>query len=128
METGFWCLARCWKELFSNIMYGIYLLILILSLVGLYLLDRTHKLAFTVDAKRSFLSMVPAYVLFLIWDIAGIAGGIFFRGENTLLTGIQVFPEFPIEELFFLALLCYSTLIVFTWVQKTLTARESGGR
>ena len=109
-------------------MYGIYLLILILSLVGLYLLDRTHKLAFTVDAKRSLLSMVPAYVVFLIWDIAGIAGGIFFRGENTLLTGIQVFPEFPIEELFFLALLCYSTLIVFTWVQKTLTARESGGR
>jgi lycopene cyclase domain-containing protein len=109
-------------------MYGIYLLILIASLAGLYLLDRTHKLAFTVDAKRSLLSMVPAYVVFLIWDIAGIAGGIFFRGENTLLTGIQVFPEFPIEELFFLALLCYSTLMVFTWVQKTLTSRESGGR
>jgi lycopene cyclase domain-containing protein len=107
---------------------GSYLAILIVSLLGLYLLDRTHTLAFTVDAKRSFLSMVPAYVLFLIWDIAGIAGGIFFRGENTLLTGIQVFPEFPVEELFFLALLCYSTLIVFTWVQKTLTARESGGR
>ena len=107
---------------------GSYLAILIVSLLGLYLLDRTHKLAFTVDAKRSMLSMVPAYVVFLIWDIAGIAGGIFFRGENTLLTGIQVLPEFPIEELFFLALLCYSTLSVFTWVQKTLTARESGGR
>ena len=107
---------------------GSYLAILIVSLLGLYLLDRTHKLAFTVDAKRSLLSMAPAYILFLIWDIAGIAAGIFFRGENTLLTGIQVFPEFPIEELFFLALLCYSTLIVFTWVQKTLTARDSGGR
>jgi lycopene cyclase domain-containing protein len=107
---------------------GSYLAILIVSLVGLYLLDRTHKLAFTVDVKRSFLSMLPAYVVFLIWDIAGIATGIFFRGQNTLLTGIQVFPEFPIEELFFLALLCYSTLIVFTWVQKTLTSRESGGR
>lgn len=107
---------------------GSYLAILIVSLLGLYLLDRTHKLAFTVDAKRSLLSMLPAYILFLVWDIAGIASGIFFRGENTLLTGIQVFPEFPIEELFFLALLCYSTLIVFTWVQKTLTARESGGR
>jgi lycopene cyclase domain-containing protein len=107
---------------------GSYLAILILSLVGLYLLDRTHKLAFTVDAKRSLLSMVPAYILFLVWDIVGIATGIFFRGENTLLTGIQVLPEFPVEELFFLALLCYSTLIVFTWVQKTLTARESGGR
>jgi lycopene cyclase domain-containing protein len=109
-------------------MYGIYLLILVLSLGGLYLLDRTHKLAFTVDAKRSLLSMLPAYILFLVWDIAGIASGIFFRGENTLLTGIQVFPEFPIEELFFLALLCYSTLIVFTWVQKTLTSRDAGGR
>ena len=109
-------------------MYGIYLFILVLSLGGLYLLDRTHKLAFTVDAKRSLLSMLPAYILFLVWDIAGIASGIFFRGENTLLTGIQVFPEFPIEELLFLGLLCYSTLIVFTWVQKTLTARESGGR
>jgi lycopene cyclase domain-containing protein len=107
---------------------GSYLAILILSLVGLYLLDRTHKLAFTMDAKRSLLSMVPAYIVFLAWDIAGIASGIFFRGENTLLTGIQVFPEFPIEELFFLGLLCYSTLIVFTWVKKTLTARESGGR
>ena len=109
-------------------MYGSYLLILVASLAGLYLLDRTHKLAFTVDAKRSLLSMVPAYVLFLIWDIAGIASGIFFRGENSLLTGIQVFPEFPIEELFFLAVLCYSALITFTWVQKSLTARESGGR
>ena len=107
---------------------GSSLAILIVSFLGLYLLDRTHKLAFTVDAKRALISMVPAYVLFLIWDIAGIATGIFFRGQNTLLTGIQVFPEFPIEELFFLALLCYSTLIVFTWIQKTLTARESGGR
>jgi len=109
-------------------MFGSYLLILVLSLGGLYLLDRTHRLAFTVDAKRSLLSMIPAYILFLVWDIAGIASGIFFRGENTLLTGIQVFPEFPIEELFFLALLCYSTLIVFTWVQKTLTSRDAGGR
>jgi lycopene cyclase domain-containing protein len=109
-------------------MFGSYLLILVLSLGGLYLLDRTHRLALTVDAKRSLLSMIPAYILFLVWDIAGIASGIFFRGENTLLTGIQVFPEFPIEELFFLALLCYSTLIVFTWVQKTLTSRDAGGR
>ena len=101
-------------------MYGSYLLILILSLVGLYLLDRTHKLAFTASPKRAFWSMVPAFVVFVIWDIAGIALGIFFRGNNTLLTGIQIFPEFPIEEIFFLALLCYSTLIALTWISKVL--------
>jgi lycopene cyclase domain-containing protein len=62
-------------------------------------------------------------VVFVIWDIAGIALGIFFRGNNTLLTGIQVFPEFPIEEILFLALLCYSTLIALTWISKVLNKR-----
>jgi len=99
---------------------GSYLAILLLSLLGLYLLDKRHSLAFTVHPKRSLLSMIPAYALFLIWDVAGIAFGIFFRGQNTLLTGLQVAPEFPIEELVFLALLCYSTLIVFRLLQKRL--------
>lgn len=102
---------------------GSYLAILLVSLAGLYLLDRTHKLAFTVDPKRALLSMVPAFVVFIIWDIAGIALGIFFRGNNTLLTGVQLFPEFPVEELFFLALLCYSTLIALTWVSKVLNQK-----
>jgi lycopene cyclase domain-containing protein len=102
---------------------GSYLAILLISLLGLYLLDRTHKLAFTVDPKRAFLSMVPAFVVFVIWDITGIALGIFFRGNNTLLTGIQIFPEFPLEEIFFLMLLCYSTLIALTWISKVLNKR-----
>ena len=102
---------------------GRYLAILIISIVGCYLLDRTHKLAFTVDPQRALLSMVPAFVVFVIWDIAGITLGIFFRGNNTLLTGIQLFPEFPIEEIFFLALLCYSTLIALTWISKVLNKK-----
>jgi lycopene cyclase domain-containing protein len=99
---------------------GSYLAILLISLVGCYLLDKTHKLAFTLDPKRAFWSMVPAFVVFVIWDIAGITLAIFFRGNNTLLTGIQLFPEFPIEEILFLALLCYSTLIALTWISKVL--------
>jgi len=104
-------------------MYGGYLAILIVSLIGCYLLDRTHKLAFTVDPKRAFWSMVPAFLVFVIWDIAGISLGIFFRGNNTLLTGIQLFPEFPLEEVFFLMLLCYSTLIALTWISKVLNKK-----
>ena len=102
---------------------GSYLAILLLSLLGLYLLDRTHKLAFTVDPKRAFWSMVPAFVVFVIWDIAGIALGIFFRGNNTLLSGFQIFPEFPLEEVFFLMLLCYSSLIAITWISKVLNKK-----
>jgi lycopene cyclase domain-containing protein len=104
-------------------MYGSYLVILLLSLAGLYLLDRTHKLAFTVNPKRAFWAMVPAFLVFVIWDIAGISLGIFFRGNNTLLTGIQLFPEFTIEEVFFLILLCYSTLIALTWISKVLNKK-----
>lgn len=99
---------------------GSYLVILLLSLLGLYLLDRTHKLAITVDPKRALLSMLPAFVLFIIWDLAGITLGIFFRGQNLLLTGVELLPEFPLEELFFLALLCYSSLIAITWISKVL--------
>jgi lycopene cyclase domain-containing protein len=99
---------------------GSYLSILIISLIGLYLLDRTHNLAFTVNPRRAFLAMLPAYVLFLLWDVLGIVNGIFFRGENSLLIGLEIFPDFPIEELLFLALLCYSTLIAITWAQKAL--------
>jgi len=40
-----------------------------------------------------------------------------------LLTGIQIFPEFPIEEIFFLMLLCYSTLIALTWITKVLNKK-----
>jgi lycopene cyclase domain-containing protein len=105
-----------------------YLGLLLFSLIGLSLIDFKFKLAFFSKPKRSAVAIAIPFALFVFWDLAGSASGIFFRGQNTLLTGIQVFPEFPIEELFFLALLCYSTLIVFTWVQKTLTSRESGGR
>lgn len=105
----------------SSLPPGSYLAVLIASLIGLYLLDRTHKLAFTVNPKKSLLAMLPAFVVFLIWDFAGIAAGIFFRGENSLLTGIVLAPEFPIEELFFLSLLCYSTLIAITGIQKRVS-------
>ena len=39
--------------------------------------------------------------------------GVFFRGNAGLLTGLQFAPELPLEELFFLALLCYLTMNVY---------------
>jgi lycopene cyclase domain-containing protein len=97
---------------------GSYLAILLLSLLGLYLLDRTHQLALTKNPKRAVLSMAPSYLVFLVWDVLGIQNGIFFRGENSLLIGIELFPDFPIEELLFLALLCYSILIAITFASR----------
>ncbi|MEY2676157.1 MAG: hypothetical protein RL510_177 [Actinomycetota bacterium] len=88
-----------------------YLGILLFSLVGLTLIDYKFKFAFFANPKKSAIAFAVPYALFIVWDIAGIVTGIFFRGHAEHLTGITVFPEFPIEELFFLAVLSYTTLL-----------------
>jgi lycopene cyclase domain-containing protein len=93
----------------------IYLVSLLVSLAGLVALDRKHKLAFAKNPKAATIAIAIPYLIFVIWDAAGIALGIFFKGQSQFLTGIMIAPEFPIEELFFLALLSYTTLIASTW-------------
>mgnify|MGYP000287596737 FL=1 len=97
----------------------IYLGSLLVSLAGLVALDRKHKLAFAKNPKAATIAIAIPYLIFVIWDAAGIALGIFFKGQSQFLTGIMIAPEFPIEELFFLALLCYTTLIASTWFART---------
>ena len=96
----------------------IYLSALIISLIGLVTLDVKFKLAFAKNPKAATIAIAIPYLVFVIWDAAGIALGIFFKGQSHFLTGLMVAPDFPIEELFFLALLCYSTLIVSTWFDR----------
>lgn len=92
---------------------GLYLLALTVSLFGLFILDRRFKLVFFRDWLAGSIAIGVGVAFFLIWDLFGIANGIFFRGEATGLTGLMLAPELPIEEVFFLILLCYSTLEVF---------------
>jgi len=54
-----------------------------------------------------------AVAVFLAWDLVGIALGIFFRGDAPNLSGLLLAPELPLEELFFLILLSYNTLLVY---------------
>lgn len=90
----------------------VYLGALLFSLAGLALIDVRFKLAFAKNAKAASVAIAIPYALFLIWDFAGINLGIFFKGESKLITGLTLAPHFPVEELFFLAVLCYTTLIV----------------
>jgi lycopene cyclase domain-containing protein len=96
----------------------VYLGLLLISLAGLAALDFRFKLAFAKNAKAALIAIGAPYLLFVIWDFTGIASGIFFKGESNLLTGLMIAADFPVEELFFLALLCYSTLIVATWFDR----------
>ena len=100
-----------------------YLAGLIFSIIGLGLFDWRFKLGFSTNKKAAALATLLPLIFFLIWDGAGIALGIFFRGETSHLTGILVAPELPIEELFFLFLLNYTTLTIFITVKRIVAKR-----
>ncbi len=91
----------------------LYLAALTVSLLGMGLIDFKHKLALFSQPVRSAITLAVAVTVFLIWDLVGIAQGIFFRGEGPYLTGITIAPELPIEEVFFLTLLSYTILISY---------------
>jgi lycopene cyclase domain-containing protein len=91
----------------------VYLAALAVSIFGMVMLDRRFRLFFWDDARRATIVLASGVVLFLVWDLLGIGLGIFFRGQTPFMTGLLIAPELPIEEVFFLTLLCYLSMNVF---------------
>ena len=87
-----------------------YLVALLISITGMAMLDRRFALFFWRDGWRAAVTLLVGVVFFLIWDVVGIDAGVFFRGETSFMTGIQIAPELPLEEVFFLVLLCWLTM------------------
>lgn len=96
----------------------VYLTGLLISLIGICVIDFRFKLAFARAPKQSALVLAISVLFFVFWDLAGIALGIFFRGSGPFLSGLLLAPELPIEELFFLLLLNYTTLVVYLGFRK----------
>ncbi|MEC5184653.1 lycopene cyclase domain-containing protein [Cryobacterium sp. MP_3.1] len=84
-----------------------YLLALLVSLTGMVVLDRRFGLFFWRAPRAAAVVLASGVLFFLAWDLVGIGTGIFYRGETVFMTGLQVAPELPIEEVFFLTFLCY---------------------
>lgn len=101
----------------------LYLAALLVSLAGLGLLDWRHRVALFVDPRRTLTTVGIGVAVFLAWDLAGVGLGIFFRGDSEYLTGIQVAPEVPLEEVFFLTLLVYQTLLAWLALDRRARSR-----
>jgi lycopene cyclase domain-containing protein len=102
----------------------VYLAALLGAIVGTGLLDWRHRLALFGGAPwRTVIIVFVSVGFFLLWDVVGIREGIFFRGSGPWMTGLLLGPELPLEELFFLILLSYSTLIVYVLARKYLPRR-----
>lgn len=102
-----------------------YLAALAVALTGMVLLDRRFGLFFWRDARRAAIVLVVGVAFFLVWDLGGILLGIFFRGQTEFMTGLLIGPELPIEEVFFLTLLCYNTMNAYTAAGDWLVGRWS---
>ena len=98
----------------------LYLLLLVASLGCMALLDHRFKLFFFADARRAGAVTAIGLVFFLLWDLGGIGLDIFYRGETPIMLGLDLAPHLPVEEVFFLAFLCYLTMVLFGLVSLAL--------
>ena len=101
----------------------LYLAALLIALFGMVMLDRRFTLFFWRDARRAAIVLAASILFFLLWDLVGVGLGVFFRGETAFMTGLQIAPEIPVEEVFFLALLCYLTMNAVPAASKVLGRR-----
>jgi lycopene cyclase domain-containing protein len=105
----------------------VYLAVLVVSLAGMVVLDRRFSLFFWAAPLRAAIVLVVGVLFFLAWDLAGIGLGIFFRGETSIMTGVQIARELPVEEVFFLTLLCYLVMNAYAATARVLDRRRRGG-
>lgn len=80
---------------------------------SLLVVDWHWRLVWWRYPKAALLCMAALLPLFVIWDIAGIAGGVFFTNQHLVLGWHIVSPNFPLEELVFLGLLIDSSLVLY---------------
>ena len=106
----------------------LYLAALLVSLTGMVVLDRRFRLFFFDRPRRAAVVLVTGVLFFVLWDLFGIGLGIFFRGETSFMTGVQLAPELPLEEIFFLTLVCYLTMNVFTAAVRLLARPRDAER
>lgn len=99
-------------------MAGLYLGLLVFSIIGTTIIDARWKIALFDDPRRTILVLACSVAFFISWDISGIASGVFFKGESDLLIGWDIATEIPIEEVLFLTLLSHCAVLAFRLVDR----------
>ncbi|WP_193596527.1 lycopene cyclase domain-containing protein [Microbacterium sp. YJN-G] len=106
----------------------IHLTALLVSLTGIVLLDVRHRLFLGRAPGRALLVLTIGTAFFLLWDLAGIGLGVFFRAESPYATGILLAPELPLEEPVFLLFLCQLTMVLVCGAERMVQRRRRSRR
>jgi lycopene cyclase domain-containing protein len=102
---------------------GLYLLAILVSAAGIGVIDARWHLVMWRSPLRSLGAVVVGTLFFLAWDAVGIATGVFVKGGSPLFVGIDLAPQLPLEEIFFLAFLCYTGLVVWAAALRVIQRR-----
>lgn len=89
-----------------------YLICLLITIACLLLLDARLRLAFWRHGLRTAIVLLISEGLFLLWDLLGFKLSIFFPGHSQYQLGWLFLPGIPLEEVFFLFVLSYVTLLL----------------
>ena len=109
-------------------MGALYLLFLLASIGCMILLDHRFRLFFFAAPWRAAAVLGTGLAFFLVWDLFGIGLDIFYRGETRFMLGVELAPHLPLEEAFFLAFLCYLTMVLFGLLRVLAAHLGAGSR
>ncbi|QCX27858.1 lycopene cyclase domain-containing protein [Nocardioides jishulii] len=106
-------------------MSWLYLASIVVSMVCMGLVDRRWRL-FLFDRPRvAIIAVVVGFVLFLAWDLVAIEIAVYSKGASPAMSGVDVAPHLPLEELFFITFLCYITGVLHGLFTRVLTHRDT---
>lgn len=106
-------------------MPGLYLLAILLSFGGIAAIDARWRLVVRDAPIHTAVTVVVGTLFFVVWDLVGIATGVFVKGDSPLLIGVELAPHLPLEEPVFLAFLCYLALVAWAAAERMLGRRRA---
>lgn len=101
-----------------------YLAALLVASACLLLLDWRYRLFYWRDLRSAAIVTVLGVGALLLFDAAGIALKIFYRGDSAAATGIVIAPHLPLEEPVFLWFLVVCTMVLYTGALRVLESRS----
>jgi lycopene cyclase domain-containing protein len=100
-----------------------YLGTLLVALGCIALVDRRWRLVLWADPRRGVAVLAVGVGVFLVWDLLAVHHHFYRRGETGVMTGAQIAPGIPVEELFFVLFLCYVTLVLHRLLDQLVFTR-----
>lgn len=102
-----------------------YLGSLLVSMLGMGIIDRRWRLALWHDPRRTLVAVAASTLVLLTWDLVAISVDLFRLGESAGMTGIELAPHMPIEEPVFLVFLSYIAIVLWRAALRALATRRA---